>query len=207
MAEDFPPLGTKPDLCAAARLAASAMVYESPLTGSRPEPPVTRNAQAEGRGGLVPTMEERLAALKPNGRVQRKEWLDEDAKTALKVALQRERRAQTKRLQEACGVLMQELARYDLPLVQLQLAEYASEPSNLDKAGSMRIRFLGLYGTCCNTKHTDSSVRHCVNGCSRPPAQASSRGRTGHWWIFSYQMRLPAYRRRSLTRWTSNKLQ
>jgi len=158
--ESFPLLPRPPNLIAAANAAASTLAYSSPRTDPQPrqEPAVTRAAQAEGRGDVderIPTMMERLEALAPRGRIQRKEWLSEQQKHELKMALQRERRAQAKRLKEACAVLMTALGRYDLPLVQLQMAEFAAEPSNLAKAGSVRIRFLDLYAMCCHTKHTD----------------------------------------------------
>ena len=64
--ERFPPLGQqqqqpRPNLIAAANAAATALVYTSPQTDPRSEPPVTRAAQAEGRGALGPKMEQRLA--------------------------------------------------------------------------------------------------------------------------------------------------
>ena len=158
----FPLLAPRPaNLLIAANAAASSLAYSSPRTDPqlRREPAVTRAAQAEGRGDVKaapPSLQERLDALAPHGRVQRREWLSEHQKHELKMALQRERRAQAKRLQAACGVLMLELGRYDLPLVQLQLAEFAAEPSNLAVAASMRWRFLDLFGQCCHTKHTDS---------------------------------------------------
>ena len=149
-----------PSVIAAANVAVKALRYSSPKTDpqQRVQPPVTRSAQSEGRGDVddrPPTMEERLAALKPRGRIQRKVWLTEEEKQQLSTALKRERRAQDKRLQEACSVLMATLARYDLPLVQLQLAEYAADPANLGTAGSMRKLFLALYARCCHTKHVD----------------------------------------------------
>jgi len=69
-----------PNLMAAATAAADALAYSSPQTGPQPraQPAVTRAAQAEGRGDIterIPTMEERLGALKPGGRIQRKQWL------------------------------------------------------------------------------------------------------------------------------------
>ena len=149
-----------PSVIAAANVAAVALSYVSPKTDpqQRMQPPVTRAAQSQGRGDVndrPPTLEERMAALAPRGRIQRKVWLTEEEKQQLKTALKRERRAQDRRLQEVCGVLMATLARYDLALVQLQLAEYAADPSNLGTAGSMRKLFLALYACCCHTKHVD----------------------------------------------------
>ena len=59
--ERFPPLGQqqqqpRPNLIAAANAAATALVYTSPQTDPRSEPPVTRAAQAEGRGALGPLL-------------------------------------------------------------------------------------------------------------------------------------------------------
>ena len=95
-----------PNIMGAASSAASALVYSSPNTDLQPraEPAVTRAARAEGRGDIterIPTMEERLEALAPRGRIQRKQWLSEEQKHELKMALQRERRAQDKRLKQA----------------------------------------------------------------------------------------------------------
>ena len=107
--ERFPRLGEqqqqpRPNLIAAANAAATALVYQSPQTDPRSEPPVTRAAQAEGRGALGPTMQQRLAAVAPRGRIQRKEWLSEEQKRQLKVAVKRARREQDKRLQLSCAV-------------------------------------------------------------------------------------------------------
>ena len=64
----------RPNIMAAAE-ASAAVLYASPRTDPKPraQPPVTRGAQAEGRADIGPTMEQRLAALQPKGRVQRAE--------------------------------------------------------------------------------------------------------------------------------------
>ena len=146
-----------PNLLAAANSLA-ATLYSSPQTDPQPrqEPPVTRRAQTDGRGERAPTFEERLAALKPHGRVQRLVQLSEEEKRLLKNALARARYAIQKQVREKAQVFMSDLARYDLPLVQLQLAEFAADPRNFDaRKGSMRTRFLALYGTCCHTKFVE----------------------------------------------------
>ena len=73
---DFPALNpavstaSKPNLMAAANAVATALAYRSPQTDPQPRPrPSTRRMVAEGRNDLQLTMEERLAALKPRGRV------------------------------------------------------------------------------------------------------------------------------------------
>ena len=54
---------------------------------------------------------------------------------------------------------MVELARYDLPLVQLLMAEFALQPCNYDaRSGAMRYHFLVQYGRTCHTKWADSAI-------------------------------------------------
>ena len=156
--EAFPPLRA-PNLLAAAAAATALVTYQSPRTDPQPSrlaAPVTRRAEAEGRAQRPPTMEERLDALKPHGRVQRPVPLSESEKRELHAEYMRRSRAWAKLLTTASGVFMDELSRYDLPLVQLQYAEFAVDGSNYDSRGaSMRSRFLEQYGMCCHTKHTD----------------------------------------------------
>ena len=47
--------------------------------------------------------------------------------------------------------VMVDLARYDLPLVQLLMAEFALQPCNEGNAGQMRWHFLEQYGRTCHT--------------------------------------------------------
>ena len=67
---------------------------------------------------------DRLKALKPRGRIQRAVQLTKDQRRALNTELQRARDGQ---LVAPTQQFMAELARYDLPLVQLLMAEYALE--------------------------------------------------------------------------------
>jgi len=53
----------------------------------------------------------------------------------------------------AYEALMIELARYDLPLVQLLMAEYALNRANARKPGGMRLLFLQQYAQSCYTLH------------------------------------------------------
>lgn len=47
---------------------------------------------------------------------------------------------------------MIDLARYDLPLVQLLMAEFALRSCNVGSAGQMRLRFLAAF-TLCHVPH------------------------------------------------------
>jgi hypothetical protein len=50
---------------------------------------------------------------------------------------------------------MLDLRRYDLPLVQLLIGEFAANPANRGEPGSMRIFFLRAYAETCHTKFAD----------------------------------------------------
>ena len=97
---DFPALNpavstaVKPNLMAAANAVATALAYRSPQTDPQPRPqPSTRRMVAEGRSDLQLTMEERLAALKPRGRVQRAVQLSADELRAFDAERKRRSRA------------------------------------------------------------------------------------------------------------------
>ena len=96
-----------------------------------------------------------IAALKPCGRVQRAVEITDEERHTLKMDQQKVRRALALVHAFVLGQLMLDLRRYDLPLVQLLMAEFALEPSNRGKAGAMRLRFLQLYALTCHTKHAD----------------------------------------------------
>ena len=70
----------------------------------------------------------------------------------------RQSRAREEVLQKATQQLMVELARYDLPLVQLLMAEFALDPANAGKPGQMRLRFLQQYAETCHTKHAEPAT-------------------------------------------------
>jgi len=122
--EAYPPLPPKPNLLVAAEQSADALAssfYQSPRTDPQPraQPPITRAASADGRAKPSPSMEDRLAALQPRGRVQRKQPLSAEEVHKLRMDAQRHRRADEKVLQQAFNTFMADLSRYDLPLVQL----------------------------------------------------------------------------------------
>jgi len=131
MDDDFPMLGaatmSKPDLMGAAISAANALAYRSPQTDpqqrSAAPPALTRSGVAKGRGELQLTMEQRLVALKPRGRVQRHVQLSPDERRALDADRKRRSRTEARQLSENAAAFMAELGRYDLPLVQLQISE------------------------------------------------------------------------------------
>eukprot|EP00966_Prymnesium_polylepis_P321054 7377371-Prymnesium_polylepis.1 len=60
-----------------------------------------------------------------------------------------ESRARLKYHEESCVQIMVDLARYDLPLVQLLMAEFSLQPCNEGSAGQMRWHFLEQYGRTC----------------------------------------------------------
>ena len=70
---------------------------------------------------------DRLKALKPRGRIQRAVQLTKEQRRALNTEQKRQQRARDGQLVAPTQQFMAELARYDLPLVQLLMAEYALE--------------------------------------------------------------------------------
>ena len=135
-------------------------VYESPLTGPLAEPSSlpprgkTRDANAKAQLEL----QQKLADMKPGGRLQLAIVLTEEEKRARNTDSKRRSRARAKQMDVVYKALMYELARYDLPLVQLLLAEFADNPVNRGKAGSMRTVFIEQYRNTCHTKHADVPV-------------------------------------------------
>ena len=102
-----------PNVCAsaaAAVAAVAAVVYESPLTGETQPAQERRRTRGSDTAAKV-SLEERLAALKPRGRVQRAVKLSDDERHELDMEKQRQRRAHTKALQDATQPLMVDLAR------------------------------------------------------------------------------------------------
>ena len=70
---------------------------------------------------------DRLKALKPRGCIQRAVQLTKEQRRALNTEQKRQQRARDGQLVAPTQQFMAELARYDLPLVQLLMAEYALE--------------------------------------------------------------------------------
>jgi hypothetical protein len=95
----------------------------------------------------APSIEEALALapLSPRGRVQRAVQLSEYERRAHNAEQTRAARARAKAMNANCEELMSDLARYDLPLVQLLMAEFALRSCNVGSAGQMRLRFLAAY--------------------------------------------------------------
>ena len=97
---------------------------------------------------------DRLKALKPRGRIQRAVQLTKEQRRALNTEQKRQQRARDGQLVAPTQQFMAELARYDLPLVQLLMAEFALKPANAGPPGRMRLLFLEQYAATCHTKHT-----------------------------------------------------
>ena len=84
--------------------------------------------------------------------------LTEDEKRARHAESQRRSKAKAKEMAAILDTFMRELARYEVPLVQLLLAEFALNPCNLGTAGSMRIRFIAQHNMTCHSKFADPLV-------------------------------------------------
>ena len=151
------PSEPNPNLCHAAT-AAMAAFYTSPVTGpqlERPQPPVTRGGEAAAQADL----RQRMANVKPKGRVQRTVQLSEAEQRAWNAEQARRRRAQAKVREVIFTKFMRDLALElgQLPLVQLLMAEFALQPCNVGTTGQMRFRFLALYAQTCHTVHADAA--------------------------------------------------
>ena len=101
---------------------------------------------------------DRLKALKPRGRIQRAVQLTKDQRRALNTEQKRQQRARDRQLVAPTQQFMAELARYDLPLVQLLMAEFALKPANAGPPGRMRLLFLEQYAATCHTKHAEPAA-------------------------------------------------
>lgn len=150
------PAAAKPSLSAAAlAAAASAPLSPSlspalpPATEPRSSPPPQREMRRSSSQAAVQP-HGGLDQLNVRGRVPR---LAAPSDGKLDAEQKRELRAHDRARAERQSELMGELARHDLPLVQLLMAEFAQQPCNLGTSGAMRLRFLELYGRSCHTKH------------------------------------------------------
>jgi len=139
------------DLCGAAVDAAAAAVLQ-PGIAPRAEPELARLRTATASAEVA--LADRLNALKPRGRIQRAVQLTKDQRRALNTEQKRQQRARDRQLVAPTQQFMAELARYDLPLVQLLMAEYALKPANAGAPGRMRLLFLEQYAATYHTKHT-----------------------------------------------------
>lgn len=102
------PSEPNPNLCHAAT-AAMAAFYTSPVTGpqlERPQPPVTRGGEAAAQADL----RQRMANVKPKGRVQRTVQLSEAEQRAWNAEQARRRRAQAKVREVIFTKFMRDLA-------------------------------------------------------------------------------------------------
>ena len=145
-----------PNLCRSAT--AASIAYASPLTGEQQQPAQPRRETRTSSASAQVQLDQRLATLKPRGRVQRAVLLSDGERHQLKIEQQRVRRARQHQLEQALSLLLADLSRFDLPLVQLLMAEFAAGPANSSTAGQMRWRFLELYGQTCNTKHAEPAA-------------------------------------------------
>ena len=110
----------------------------------------------------------RFGQLDVRGRLQRLAALSDDERRNIDTERRRVRRAQDRALADRTTELMGELARYDLPVVQLLMAEFELQPCNLGVSGAMRLRFIELYGRSCHTKHAAPA-----EGVARLPEMAA----------------------------------
>ena len=107
--------------------------------------------------------------------------LTKEQRRALNTEQKRQQRAREGQLVAPTQQFMAELARYDLPLVQLLMAEYALNPANAGAPGRMRLHFLEQYAATCHTKHAEPAASaqvldvlaavlraHRADGGSRP---------------------------------------
>jgi hypothetical protein len=139
-----------PNLCHSAT-AAMAAFYTSPVTDPqqlRSQPPVTRAGEAAAQDDL----QRRMANVKRGGRVQRTVQLSEAEQREWNAKQARQRRSQSKVREVIFVSVMRDMARYDLPLVQVLMAEFALQPCNAGTSGQMRFRFLELYGRSCHRR-------------------------------------------------------
>ena len=126
--------------------------YRSPSTQPREvlEPAATRSSETL-KDFTIRDLTARLEGAGPTTRAQ--ERLSKAEQRAWNTLRKQESRARLKHHEESCAQLMIDLARYDLPLVQLLMAEFALQPCNYGKAGRMRVLFLEQYARTCHTKH------------------------------------------------------
>lgn len=106
------PSEPNPNLCHAAT-AAMAAFYTSPVTGpqlERSQPPVTRGGEAAAQADL----RQRMANVKPKGRVQRTVQLSEAEQRAWNAEQARRRRAQAKVREVIFTKFMRDLERTQL---------------------------------------------------------------------------------------------
>ena len=96
---------------------------------------------------------QRLEASAPMTRGQ--ERISKAEQRAWAADQKQESRARLKHHEESCAQVMVDLARYDIPLVQLLMAEFALQPCNEGSAGTMRWYFLEQYGRTCHTLWAD----------------------------------------------------
>ena len=140
---------------------AITQAYESPLTGPGAAGPRSQPSRGKTRAEAAVAalaLDDKLAAMKPRGHSQIDVVLTEEEKRARHAESQRRLKAKAKEMAAILDVFMRELARYEVPLVQLLLAEFALNPCNLGTAGSMRTRFIAQHNMTCHSKFADPLV-------------------------------------------------
>jgi hypothetical protein len=156
MSRDVSPVRSFPDLLGDAVAAGAAISeYKSPHTGERTAPAAaatTRSSEAL-KGTTITVLAQRLEASGPTTRAQQQ--VSKAAQRAWAAQQKRESRARDAHYEASCAQVMVDLARYDIPLVQLLMAEFALQPCNEGSAGQMRWRFLEQYGRTCHTLWAD----------------------------------------------------
>ena len=118
-----------PNLCGVAVDAAVAVLQsQQPHASPLREPPVQEARTRAQTASAEALLADLLRELKPRGCVQRAVQLSKAERRELNTEQKRQRRALDKQWQDAAPSVMAELGRYDLPLVQLLMGEYALNP-------------------------------------------------------------------------------
>ena len=158
MSRDTSPVRTFPDLMGDAVMADAAMnEYKSPRTEPRlpPAEPAARRSSETLNGTTMTALAQRLEACSLKPMTREKERVSKVEQRAWAAEQKQESRARLKHYEESCDQVMVDLARYDIPLVQLLMAEFALQPCNEGSAGQMRWHFLEQYGRTCHTLWAD----------------------------------------------------
>ena len=156
MSRDASPVRPFPDLMGDAAMADAALnEYKSPRTEPRlpSAEPAARRSSETLKGTTMTELAQRLEASVPMTRGR--ERISKAEQRAWAAEQKKESRARLKHQEESCTEVMVDIARYDLPLVQLLMAEFALQPCNEGSAGQMRWHFLEQYGRTCHTLWAD----------------------------------------------------
>jgi len=138
MSRDASPVRPFPDLMGDAAMADAALnEYKSPRTEPRlpSAEPAARRSSETLKGTTMTELAQRLEASVPMTRGR--ERISKAEQRAWAAEQKKESRARLNHQEESCTEVMVDIARYDLPLVQLLMAEFALQPCNEGSAGQM----------------------------------------------------------------------